>query len=69
MGTKLKCKKCGDIIEGDRLGHLISCSCESCTIDETPYYYRVLGNSKDILIYNDKSNKFEDLSKSIEGDV
>lgn len=45
---KIKCKKCGDIIEGDKKGHLISCKCNSCSIDETPYYYRVIGNLKDI---------------------
>lgn len=44
MGTKIKCLKCGDIIEGDRRGHLISCSCEACFIDETPDYYRVGGD-------------------------
>lgn len=43
---KIKCKKCGDIVEGDKKGHLITCSCESCMIDETPYYYRIIGDRK-----------------------
>ena len=41
MGHKVKCLKCGDIIEGDRKGHLITCRCGNCFIDETPYYYRI----------------------------
>ena len=45
---KIKCKKCGDIIEGDKKGHLIFCSCHSCYIDETPYYWRIGGEPKDI---------------------
>lgn len=46
MGHKIKCLKCGDIIEGDKKGHLITCKCEACFIDETPYYYRVGGDPK-----------------------
>ena len=45
---KKKCKLCGDIIEGDKKGHLISCKCESCFIDETPYYYRIGGKPENI---------------------
>lgn len=41
---KIRCKKCGDIIEGDRRGTYISCSCESCSVDETEYYGRIIGN-------------------------
>ena len=28
--AKIKCKKCGDIIDGELKGRLIWCSCESC---------------------------------------
>lgn len=45
---KIRCRKCGDIIEGDKKGHLISCSCGSIAIDETLYYVRLIGNHKDI---------------------
>ncbi len=45
---KIKCKLCGDIIEGDKKGTFIQCSCKSCYIDETPYYVRVGGNPGDI---------------------
>ena len=58
MGTKIKCLKCGDIIEGDRLGHLISCKCEACYIDETPDYYRIGGDPSQIaLIKEDGTEK------------
>ena len=50
MGTKIKCKLCGDIIEGDRKGNLISCKCNACFIDETPYYYRIGGNPDEIYL-------------------
>jgi hypothetical protein len=44
---KIKCKKCGDIIEGDGKGTLIWCSCRSIGIDETEWYTRLLGNPED----------------------
>lgn len=67
MGTKIKCKLCGDIIEGDRKGNLISCKCNACFIDETQYYYRIGGNPEDIMIFDAKKNEFVDLnSKSNE---
>ena len=44
---KIKCKLCGDIVEGDKKGHLIWCKCRKCAIDETPYYYRLIGNAED----------------------
>lgn len=44
MGAKIKCKKCNTIAEGDRRGHLISCECGACYIDETEYYCRVGGD-------------------------
>lgn len=48
MGTKLRCLLCNQIIEGDRKGHLISCKCGACFIDETPYYYRIGGDPQNI---------------------
>ena len=45
---KIKWKKCGDILEGDKKGTFIQCSCKSCYIDETLYYFRVGGNPEDI---------------------
>ena len=45
---KLKCKKCNDIIEGDKKGTYIECKCKAIAIDETEYYVRVIGNPEDI---------------------
>lgn len=42
--TKIKCLKCGDIIESDGKGKWVECSCHSCYIDETEYYCRVGGD-------------------------
>lgn len=57
MGTKLKCLKCNDIIEGDRRGTLISCSCNACFIDETPYYYRIGGDGNYIAMIDENGNE------------
>ena len=51
---KIKCKKCGDIIEGDRKGTLIWCSCESVGIDETEWYTRLLGDENDYEVLKEK---------------
>jgi len=40
---KIKCKKCGDIIEGDKRGTFIQCSCKSIAIDENKLYTRLIG--------------------------
>lgn len=55
---KIKCKLCGDIIEGDKKGTFISCKCGNCAIDETKYYYRIIGNPKDIEEVTDEYFKF-----------
>jgi len=44
---KIRCKKCGDIIEGDKRGTYIQCSCKSIAIDETKWYCRILYKRKD----------------------
>ncbi len=41
---KIKCKKYGEIIEGDKKGTYITCKCKAVAIDETPYYWRINGN-------------------------
>ena len=50
---QVKCKKCGNIIQGDKKGTLIYCNCKSVAVDETPYYYRIIGNSEDFEEIND----------------
>jgi len=45
--AKIKCNNCGDILEGDKKGTYIQCSCGKCAIDETPYYWRIIANRED----------------------
>lgn len=68
--TKLKCNKCGDILEGDKRGTYIECSCGKCAIDETEYYYRIIGNEEDweIIEEDEKNDIREDKSKKNEQD-
>ena len=44
---KLRCKKCGDIIEGDKRGTFIKCKCKSIAIDVTIWYTRLIGSPED----------------------
>lgn len=44
---KIRCKQCGTVVIGDKKGHLIWCKCGACAIDETPHYYRIIGEPKD----------------------
>lgn len=53
----IKCKCCGDILTGDKKGTYIQCSCGKCAIDETPYYYRIIGNFEDYEIIEPPETK------------
>lgn len=44
---RIRCKKCGEIIDGELKGRLVWCACERCAIDETEYYARILGDPDD----------------------
>ena len=44
---KVKCKLCGDIIEGDKKGTYITCKCGKLAIDETSYYCRLKNKKKE----------------------
>lgn len=55
--TKIKCKKCGDILEGDKKGTFIICKCGSCYIDETLYYYRIGGEPTEVFMETEKGWK------------
>ena len=52
MHTRIKCLKCGDIIEGDGKGTYTQCKCKSCFVDETKWYCRVGGDPKYIVDAN-----------------
>ena len=60
--AKIKCNSCGDVLTGDKKGTYIECSCGKCAIDETPYYYRIIGNFEDFEVLEPKEAKeeFED---------
>lgn len=62
---KIQCTNCGEIIEGDGKGTLIQCKCKSIAIDETEYYYRIIGNTEDFKIIDDEeTEKVENKSES-----
>ncbi len=44
---KIRCKHCGDVIEGDKKGTYIECKCGKCAVDETEYYWRIIANKED----------------------
>ena len=55
---KIKCKKCGEVIEGDKKGTYITCKCKAIAIDETPYCVRINGNIEDFEeVKENKENK------------
>lgn len=66
---KIRCKKCRDIIEGDKKGKFIQCNCKSCYIDETEHYCRLGGEFNDIEAvidfteYNDMLTDKQELTK------
>ena len=40
-------------MKGIDFGHLISCSCGACYIDETPFYYRIGGDPEFISVFDE----------------
>ena len=44
---KVRCKLCGDIIEGDKRGTYITCRCGNLAIDETYSYCRLIFTKKE----------------------
>lgn len=60
---KIRCKICGDVIEGDKKGTYITCKCKKCAIDETPYYWRIIANKENFEEVKDE-NQLEKGDKS-----
>ncbi len=54
---KIKCTKCGDVLEGDKKGTWITCTCKAIYIDETKWYYRIGGNEGDFEILEEKEEE------------
>ena len=46
--NKIKCKKCGDIIESTRTHDFKTCKCGAVSVDGGKDYLRRVGNPKDI---------------------
>lgn len=63
--TKLRCNNCGDVIEGDKKGTYIACSCKAIAIDETEYYCRIIGNLEgfEVLEPEETRKNFEEAKK------
>lgn len=61
---KIKCKKCGEIIEGDKKGTYITCKCKAVAIDETPYYWRINGDQEDFDVIEEEKVINEEILKS-----
>lgn len=66
--AKIKCKRCGETIEGDKKGTYISCFCGKCAIDETEYYYRIIGNFDDYEIIEPKEEKKDIMREKLTND-
>ena len=47
MGQKIKCKKCGDIIESKHRHDFVVCKCKSCYVDGGNDYSRIGGNPEE----------------------
>lgn len=54
ISNKIKCKKCGDVIESKSTNDLKRCSCGAVAVDGWKEYLKRLGNEKD---YEDLSIK------------
>lgn len=46
--NRIKCKKCGDIIESKTRHDFVQCSCKSCFVDGGHDYRRIGGDLTDI---------------------
>ena len=47
ISNKIKCKKCGDIIESKSTNDYKKCSCGAVTVDGGKDYLKRIGNEKD----------------------
>ncbi|MGN0341118.1 MAG: hypothetical protein ACI4D0_11585 [Lachnospira sp.] len=61
--NKIKCNRCGDIIESKRRHDFVTCKCGCCSVDGgTDYIRRCFINSQDdfeeLSVYDETSDKF-----------
>lgn len=57
---KIKCLKCGDIIESRRTHEMVWCSCCSCAVDGGNEYLKVTGEVGSFSVFNEKTGEFEE---------
>lgn len=60
---KLRCRKCNDVIEGDKKGTYITCKCGAIAVDETEYYWRIIGNKEDFEEVEEKDESINKVSR------
>lgn len=56
MGAKVKCLKCGDIIQSTHRHDFRWCSCQSVAVDGGDDYMRIVGDSVNWEILNDETD-------------
>lgn len=47
MSVKIRCKKCGDVIQSKHVHDFVMCKCKSCFIDGGDEYTRIGGWNTD----------------------
>jgi hypothetical protein len=57
MGSKLKCRKCGDVIESKYRHDFVWCKCKSIFVDGGNDYLRCGGELEDIIILEEKDGQ------------
>lgn len=57
MGQKVKCLKCGDIIESTYRHDFVKCSCRSCFVDGGNDYCRIGGDFDSMVYIDDDGNE------------
>jgi DNA-directed RNA polymerase subunit N (RpoN/RPB10) len=55
MRNRIKCLKCGDIIESKYRWNMVWCSCKAVAVDGGQDYFRRVGNPEDYEELNDES--------------
>ena len=60
ISNKIKCKKCGDVIESKTNNDLKRCSCGTVAVDGGKEYLKRIGNEED---YEELSIKIKNNSK------
>jgi len=52
--SKYKCTLCNDVIQSSYSGEFVTCSCGKCSVDQTQYYTRLIGNIHDMELVKDE---------------